>query len=279
MEYEGKVAVITGAASGIGRSVALALARLGTDIVVADLDDTRLGEVRQEIESMGRRALAIHCDVSKDADVDNLAAQTLSTLGKVDILMNNAGVGVRGKVENISIKDWGWILGINLLGVIRGVHAFLPHKLKRGSGYIINTASAAGLVASEPPPLAIRNIPYSTAKFGVVGFSEGLYGYLRPKGIMVSVLCPGMVTTNLGFSSRYVGSDQEIADMNVEGEEMFNINTPGVIESDDVAQIVVKAMKEKRFFILTHQEVQAHLKSRGQDIEKLEKHLQDVFGG
>ncbi len=279
MEFKGKVAVITGAASGIGRSVALALAKLGADIVVADIDDVKLGEARQEIESMGRRALAIHCDVSKDADVDNLAAQTISTLGKVDILMNNAGVGVRGKVENISIKDWGWILGINLLGVIRGVHAFLPHMLKRGSGYIINTASAAGLVASEPPPLAIRNIPYSTAKFGVVGFSEGLFGYLRPQGIMVSVLCPGMVTTNLGFSSRYVGSDQEIADMNVEGEEMFNINTPGVIESDDVAQIVVKAMKEKRFFILTHQEVQAHLKSRGQDIEKLEKHLQDVFGG
>ena len=279
MEFKGKVAVITGAASGIGRSVALALAKLGADIVVADIDDVKLGEARQEIESMGRRALAIHCDVSKDADVDNLAAQTISTLGKVDILMNNAGVGVRGKVENISIKDWGWILGINLLGVIRGVHAFLPHMLKRGSGYIINTASAAGLVASEPPPLAIRNIPYSTAKFGVVGFSEGLFGYLRPQGIMVSVLCPGMVTTNLGFNSRYVGSDQEIADMKVMVEEMFDINTPGVIESDDVAQIVVKAMKEKRFFIFTHPEIQAALMSRGQDMKKLEKHLQDTFGG
>ena len=278
MEFKGKVAVITGGASGIGRSVALALARLGADIVVSDIDDVQLGEARQEIESVGRRALAIHCDVSKDADVDNLAAQTLSTLGKVDILMNNAGVGVRSRVEKISIKDWEWILGINLLGVIRGVHAFLPHMLKRGSGYIINTSSAAGLVASEPPSIAIEGIAYGTAKFGVVGFSEGLFGYLRPKGIMVSVLCPGMVTTNLRFHSRYVGSDQEIADMKVEVEEMFNINTPGVIESDDVAQIVVKAMKEKRFFILTHLEVQAALMSRGQDVQKLEKHLQDTFG-
>ena len=278
MEFKGKVAVITGGASGIGRSIALALAREGADIVVSDIDDVRVGEVRQEIESVGRRALAIHCDVSKDADVDNLAAQTLSTLGKVDILMNNAGVGVRGKVEEISIKDWGWILGINLLGVIRGVHAFVPHMLKRGSGYIINTSSAAGLVASEPPSIAIEGIAYGTAKFGVVGFSEGLFGYLRPKGIMVSVLCPGMVTTNLGFNSRYVGSDQEIADMKVKVEEMFNINTPGLIESDDVAQITVKAMKEKRFLILTHPEVQAALLSRGQDMEKLEKHLQDTFG-
>jgi len=279
MEFKGKVAVITGGASGIGRSVALALAKLGTDIVVADIDDVRVGEVRQEIESMGRRVLAIHCDMSKDDDVNNLAAQTLSTLDKVDILMNNAGVGVRGYVEKLSMADWEWILGINLLGVIRGVHAFLPHMIKRGSGYIINTASAAGLVASEPPPLAIRNIPYATSKFGIVGFSEGLYGYLRPKGIMVSVLCPGMVTTNLRFHSRYVGSDQEIANMKVEGEEMFNINTPGVIESDNVAQIVVKAMKEKSFFILTHPEVKEALMNRGHDMEKLEKHLQDTFKG
>lgn len=278
MEFKGKVAVITGGASGIGRSVALALARLGTDIAVADIDDAGLENVQKEIESLGRRALVIHCDVSKDDDVNNLAAQTLSTLDKVDILMNNAGVSVRGYVEKLSMADWEWILGISLLGVIRGVHAFLPHMLKRGSGYIINTASAAGLVASEPPPLAIRNIPYSTSKFGVVGFSEGLYGYLCPKGIMVSVLCPAFVATNIGFNSRYVGSDQEIANMEVEGEEMFNIDTPGVIESDDVAQIVVKAMKEKRFFILTHPEVQEGLLSRGQDMQKLEKHLQDTFG-
>ena len=285
MEFKGKVAVITGGASGIGRSVALALARLGTDIVVADIDDVHLGEVRQEIESMGRRALAVHCDVSKDADIDNLAEKTFTNMGKVDILMNNAGVALRGLVEKISMKDWEWIIGINLLGVIRGVHAFLPHMLERGSGYIINTSSANGLVASEPPPVAIRGIAYSTSKFGIVGFSEGLYGYLRPRGIMVSVLCPGMTRTNLPLTSRYAGDDEEIKKAK-EAEKLFSAQPENdteskfvLLEPDEVAQITVKAMKEKRFFIITHQDIIGHLMSRGQDIQKLEKHLQDAFGG
>ena len=285
MEFKDKVAVITGAASGIGRSVALALARLGTDIVVADIDDVQLGEVRQEIESMGRRALAVHCDVLKDADIDNLADKTFTKMGRVDILINNAGVGLRSRVEKISIKDWEWILGINLLGVIRGVHAFLPHMLKRGSGYIINTSSGNGLMASDPPPVAVEGIAYSTSKFGVVGFSEGLYGYLRPQGIMVSVLCPGVTRTNISINSRYVMSDSEKMNKLKEAEKLFT-KEPGkpadeleVLESDEVAEIVIKSMEEKRFFILTHKGVQAHLNKRGQDMEKLEKHLQDTFGG
>ena len=102
MEFKGKVAVITGGASGIGRSVALALARLGTDIVVADVNDVGLGKVRQEIESMGRRTLAVHCDVSKDADIDNLADKTITNMGKVDILMNNAGVAIRGFLGEVA---------------------------------------------------------------------------------------------------------------------------------------------------------------------------------
>ena len=285
MEFKGKVAVITGGASGIGRSVALALARLGTDIVVADIDDIHLGEVHQEIESMGRRTIAVHCDVSKDADIDNLAEKTFTNMGKVDILMNNAGVALRGLVEKISMKDWEWIIGINLLGVIRGVHAFLPHMLERGSGYIINTSSGNGLMASEPPVIANEGIAYSTSKFGVVGFSEGLYGYLRPQGIMVSVLCPGMTRTNISINARYVMSDSEKMNKLKEAEKLFT-KEPGkpkgeleVLESDEVAQIVIKSMEEKRFFILTHEGVQVHLKRRGQDIQKLEKYLQDAFGG
>ncbi|MFH0768418.1 MAG: SDR family NAD(P)-dependent oxidoreductase [Chloroflexota bacterium] len=285
MEFKGKVAVITGAASGIGRSVALALARLGTDIVVADLNDIGLEEVRQEIESMGCRALAIHCDVSKDADVDNLAAKSISTMGKVDFLFNNAGVSVRARVEKMGMKDWEWIVGINLMGVIRGVHAFLPYMLKRGSGYIINTSSGNGLVASEPPAVAMEGIAYSTTKFGIVGFSEGLYGYLRPKGIMVSVLCPALVRTNLPNNSRFIGDEEDIRRLK-ESNELFGKGEKedpqkllDVIEPDEVAQITVEAMKEKRFFIITHPNMIGHLMSRGQDIQKLEKYLQDAFGG
>jgi NAD(P)-dependent dehydrogenase (short-subunit alcohol dehydrogenase family) len=278
MEFEGKVAVITGAASGIGRAVTLALARLGTDIVVADVDDARMEEVRQKIENMGRRALTVHCDVSKDADVDNLAAQAISTLGRVDILMNNAGVLVHGYVEKMSIADWEWILGINILGVVRCVHAFLPHMLKRGTGYIVNTSSSSGLIASQPASVALTGIAYATTKFAIVGLSEGLYRYLRPKGIMVSVLCPGVVSTNLPFTTRVVGDDtEEVNDLRLELEKLFKPSGGlPILEPDDVAQITVKAMQENRFFIITHPEVQTLLMNRGQDMQKLEKYLQNI---
>ncbi|MBN1367917.1 MAG: SDR family NAD(P)-dependent oxidoreductase [Dehalococcoidales bacterium] len=284
MDFKGKVAVITGGASGIGRSVALALAKLGTDIVVADLDDTRLGEVRKEIEGMGRRALAVHCDVLKDADIDNLAEETFKTMSKVDILFNNAGVSIRGRMENISMKDWEWIVGINLFGVVRGIHAFLPHMLERGSGYIINTASGNGLVGSEPPAVASEGIPYTASKFGVVGLSEGLFGYLRPQGIMVSVLCPALVRTSIATNARYIMSDSEKKAKLQDAEKLFTKNMGkaadalDVMESDDAAQLVIKSMEEKRFFIITHESQYEHLMRRGQDYRKLEKYLQDAFG-
>jgi NAD(P)-dependent dehydrogenase (short-subunit alcohol dehydrogenase family) len=271
--FEDKVAVITGAANGIGRSVALALAGLGADIVVADIDDTALSEVRREIEGLGRRALAVHCDVSKDADVDNLATQAFSAMGKVDVLMNNAGIMITGFLEKLAMADWDKILGINLLGSIRGVRAFLPHMLERGSGYIINTSSAAGLVLCPPHTM---DIAYMTSKFGLVGFSGGLAAYLRPKGIMVSLLCPGLVSTGMHLRTHYVGFDQKAAsDIKRETEKMFE--TPGVKSPDEVAQMVVAAMQEKRFLILTDPSIQDELMERGYDVQKLEKYIQDIY--
>jgi NAD(P)-dependent dehydrogenase (short-subunit alcohol dehydrogenase family) len=275
MEFEGTVAVITGAASGIGRSTALALAKLGTDIVVADIDDIRMTEVRHKIENLGRRVLTVHCDVSQDADLKNLAAQTISTFGRVDILMNNAGVTVEGDVEKISMADWEWILNINLLGVIHGVHAFLPIMLKSGSGYIINTSSVAGLIPDWVSlSFAAKNIPYITSKFGVVGFSESLYAYLRPKGIMVSVLCPGGVSTNFQSSVRHAIVDsQQSVDTKSWVENKFktptDIDVGDMMGSDDVAQIIIKAMKEKSFLILTHPGSRERLMERGRDLLNL----------
>lgn len=279
MEFEGKVAVITGAASGIGRSIALALAKLGTDIVAADVDAIPLGEVCREIKAMGRRALAVHCDVSRNADVESLATRSLSAFGGIDILVNNAGRVVQGLVEKLSMDDWEWILGINTLGVIRGVRAFLPHMLQRGSGYIVNTASITGLMtAYGPPTIYLRNIAYSTSKFATVGFSENLYIYLRPKGIMVSVLCPGGVATNIRFHARYVGGDaNEVNDLKSLGEELFQ--QQAMMDPDDVAQVLIRAMREKRFLILTHPEVQASLRNQGRDVPKYERYLQDTFQG
>ena len=122
MQLAGKVAVITGGASGIGRGTALAMARRGTDLVIADINDRRLEETRAAIATLGRRALAVHCDVAKDADVERLGETALSAMGHVDILMNNAGVVLRGALEQIPMADWEWSFGINLLGEIGRAH-------------------------------------------------------------------------------------------------------------------------------------------------------------
>ncbi len=270
MDFKGAVAIITGAASGIGRSTALAFAGLGSNIVIADIDDGGMEQARHEIEGLGCRALTVHCDVTQDASVENLVDQTMSAFGRADILMNNAGVSLNGHVETISMDDWNWILNINVLGVIRCVHAFLPVMLKNKSGYIVNTASLAGVLPTwGSPALAVNTIPYITSKFGVVGFSESLRAYLYPKGIMVSVLCPGGVYTNFLSNIRFISDSPQMAvdakpSTGEDAEKPDEIDAGAIMQPDDVAQIVVKAMKEKKFLILTHPGSREGILERGQ---------------
>src|SRR5215468_4196824 len=237
MQLAGKVAVITGGASGIGRGTALAMARHGTDLVIADINDRRLEETRAAITALGRRALAVHCDVSNDADVERLGTTALREMGHVDIVMNNAGVVLRGALEQISVADWEWSFGINLLGVVRGIRAFLPHMLDRGSGHIINTGSVAGLIA-----LTGEGAPYVASKFAVVGLSEALALYARPFGIGVSLLCPGGVNTNLAETGRSIGmtpereaSETRMAQTIQGGQEL---------QPEDVGELVARAVQE-----------------------------------
>jgi NAD(P)-dependent dehydrogenase (short-subunit alcohol dehydrogenase family) len=259
MEFEGKVAVITGGASGIGRGTALAMARLGTDIVLADVNDRRLAEARAAVAALGRRALAVPCDVSSDAQMEHLAEAALTEMGRVDILMNNAGVVLRGALEQISMADWEWSLGINVLGVVRGLRVFLPHMIARGSGYIINTGSVAGLFA-----LTGEGAPYITSKFAVVGLSEALALYVRPYGIGVSVLCPGSVDTNLHETERAVGMTPEraLAEAAVAAGVLGN----RAMTPDQIGEIVVDAVRQNRFFILADPSYQAVLLDRAQDL-------------
>jgi NAD(P)-dependent dehydrogenase (short-subunit alcohol dehydrogenase family) len=251
---EGKVAVITGAASGIGRACALAMAGRGADVVVADVNDQRMGEVVAGIEAMGRRALGVRCDVASEAEVDVLAERAIAAMGRVDLLMNNAGVVLGGPPERIPMADWEWIVGINLLGPVRGVRAFLPHMVERGSGYIVNTASFAGLVAHNP-----LTIPYDMTKHGVVGLSAGLALYCRPRGIGVSVLCPGYVETNLSESYRFRGLERP---GNAPGRMPDATTRP-----EHVAQRVVEAVEAERFLILSQPEHARIWAKRAQDVD------------
>jgi NAD(P)-dependent dehydrogenase (short-subunit alcohol dehydrogenase family) len=188
---KGKVAVVTGAGRGIGRALSAELARRGARVVLAGLNQYELDTLQAHIAGEGGQAIALVCDVREEVPIRQLIQEVLSAYGQVDILINNAGITLGGDLRLLSDQDWERALSVNLWGVIRMVRAVLPHMLERGTGYIVNIASAAGLVA---PALWI---PYSTSKFAVVGFSEGLCAAFRSKGIGVSVVCPMWVQTDL----------------------------------------------------------------------------------
>lgn len=245
------VAVITGAASGIGRSTALALAARGVGVVVADVNPERTSETVDELRGLGVRAEGIRCDVTSDADVESLAREALARMGRVDILFSNAGIVVGGAPEEVPMSDWELIVNVNLLGVVRCARAFLPAMIERGRGHILSTASFAGLVAHNP-----LTIPYDMTKHGVVGFSAGLALYARPKGVDVSVVCPGYVTTNLFESYRLHGTSGRL--------RMPDRVTP----PDDLAGRIVAAIEQPRFLVLSQDEHLAIVQKRWQDIDR-----------
>ena len=251
MNVAGEVAVITGGASGIGRSTALALARRGADIVLADVHTERLRVTSEEIRQLGRRVLGVTCDVSRDEDVARLADQAETELGPVGVVMNNAGVVLRGALEEISLEDWQWCFGINVFGVIRGVHAFLPRMIARRHGWIINTGSVAGLVA-----LTGEGAPYVASKFAVVGLTEALALYCHQFGIGVTLLCPGGVRTNLAETGRSIGMtpEREVAETRMAQTVQGGVE----LSPDDVGELVANAVQDERFLVLP-EEVHAEL--------------------
>ena len=258
MDLENRICVITGGASGIGLGTARALARRGCDVVLADINERRLEEAGREIQAIGRRALTVHCDVTSDAAVERLAQRTLAELGRVDLLVNNAGVVVRGALEQIPMDDWRWQLETNLLGVVRGIRAFLPHMIERRSGYVVNTGSVAGLLA-----LTGEGAPYIASKFAVVGLSEALALYARPFGIGVSVLCPGGVQTNLSETGRTIGMTPERALAETAAAQTWRGS--GEMMPDEIGEMVVQAVQEERFFILADPYYQPYIERRAAD--------------
>jgi NAD(P)-dependent dehydrogenase (short-subunit alcohol dehydrogenase family) len=268
MELTGKVAVVTGGASGIGRGTVLALAKAGADIVIGDIHQGRMDDTVAEVSDLGRKAIAVQCDVTSDEDVDGLARTVVEEFGRVDVVMNNAGVSLLGRPEQVPMSEWQRLFDINVFGVVRGIRAFVPILLEQGFGYLINTGSIAGLYAH-----GYDNIPYFGVKFAVVGMTEGLYLYLRPKGIGVSVLCPGFVSTNIAESVRTFGID-----------DPSWINIPAhmqrMLAPEEVGEKVVEAIRDERFLILTHPEDKEWVVKHGSDIEGfLEDYLPMLYAG
>jgi NAD(P)-dependent dehydrogenase (short-subunit alcohol dehydrogenase family) len=185
----GAVAIVTGGASGIGRAFSATLVRRGSTVVVADLDGARAEVVAKELDGGGRRARAAELDVRDGPAVQALVDDVVTTHGRLDYVFNNAGIGVGGNVQDLTLAHWDRIIDVNLRGVINGVMAAYPIMVRQRRGHIVNTASMAGLV---PPGLLT---PYATTKFGVVGLSMSLRTEAAGYGVRVSAVCPGPVNT------------------------------------------------------------------------------------
>ena len=253
-DFQGKVAVVTGGASGIGRALAEKSAQEGMKVVLADVEASALKQAEEEMRAAGADVLAVQTDVSKAEDVEALARKAFDTCGAVHLLFNNAGVGGGTTVWESSLADWQWILGVNLWGVIHGIHYFVPRMLAQGSeGYIVNTASSAGLIASSG--LGI----YKVTKHGVVTLSETLALELAQRGanIKVSVLCPEWVNTRIMDAERNRPAALQNAPQPLTPEIVAAIQAirqviEAGIPASQVADTVFEAIRENKFYILTH---------------------------
>jgi short-subunit dehydrogenase len=263
MEFKGKKAVVTGSSGGIGRAVAIALAKEGADIALASRNLPNMEAVKKEIELLGQRCAVIECDVSQDESVAAMKDKALKAYGDIDILVNNAAVGMRGLIENVSLDDWKYIINTNLMGYIRVITAFLPHFMKRKRGYIVNVSSIQALVYGSEP----LNIPYITTKAGILGLTDCLSAYLRPIGILVSCLAPGAVRTEISHNSRFVGSEEQKKKMRDESKKFWKMSI--FLEPEQCAEQLLAGMKEEKYLILTPGNIGQMAKAQGRDIDVL----------
>ncbi len=253
-DFEGKVAVVTGGASGIGLGMARAFAKAGMRVAIADIRQDHLDEAVAWFQEAGFPVHPIRLDVSDRAAFARAAAETVQVHGKVHVLCNNAGVNIIGSIEDARFEDWDWLMSVNLGGMFNGVKSFLPHiKVHGEGGHIVNTSSIAGIVAG--PGTGI----YSTTKFGIRGFSESLRYELAPHGIGVSVLCPGTVATNLNESEtirpeQFDTDDAELKARRGEGGTLLASVLPKGMSADEVGEKVLKGIARNDFHILPHPE-------------------------
>ncbi len=282
--FNGKVAVITGAGSGFGREFALRGSALGMKLVLADVLEAPLNETVAMLQASGAAVVGKQCDVSNADDMDALAAFAMESFGGVNLLFNNAGVGAGGLLWENTVKDWQWVLGVNLWGVIHGVRVFTPLMLEQAKndaeyeGHIVNTSSMAGLLS---PQLMGA---YNVSKHAVVALSETLFHDLQavqaapasqaggaPRQINCSVLCPAFVPTGISQSHRarpetLKNSQAATASMKLAQLMTNKAVGSGKLSAADVARLTFEAIVEKRFYIITHPKIMPTVQMRLDDI-------------
>jgi NAD(P)-dependent dehydrogenase (short-subunit alcohol dehydrogenase family) len=256
----GGTAVVTGAGSGIGRSLALTWAAEGMSVVVADIEAEAARRVAAEVEGLGGASLAVECDVSDPASVQSLAARAHEELGAVRMLCNNAGVYLDKPLLDCDLDDWRWVFGVNLFGIVHCVDAFLPAmRSQQGPAHILNTASDAGVMNRLPAAntegddlAAVSWGVYQASKHAVVSYSEQLANALEATPIGVSVLCPSPVATSIFDSERHrpatMGRPSQASGDGVDVEQ----HPAAAIDPDEAAAITLRAIERGRFYIFTH---------------------------
>lgn len=273
-EFKGKVAVVTGSASGMGRACAERFAQEGMKVVLADVEQKALDKAEAEMKASGYTVLAVRTDVSKPESLQALAQKTLDKFGAVHIMHSNAGVQAGNAVWETTLADWKWCLGVNLWGPVLGIWAFLPIMLKQDTeSHILCTASMGGLISNP-----FIGVAYNVSKFGVVALCETLAYELKLMGakIGVSVLCPGYVNTNIVNVERNRPREfQNDPAWKKEFEQIDHVKmlkdmaTQGCqtgMEPKQVAEMVFNAVKEDKFYIITHPEFLGPVQIRAEEI-------------
>ena len=262
-DLKDKVAVVTGGTRGIGLAIAKTLARAGARIALLDLEERAIAPAEASVREVGGDVVGIPADVSSRYSLDAAALRVLENYGRIDILCNNAGVVVLGPLADASAEDWRWVMGVNLMGAVNGVAAFLPHIRAQGGGHIVNTASSQGLSAARG--LGV----YTASKYAVVAYSETLRMELAPEQIGVSVLCPGVVNTKILEAAR--NRPAELASGAAAAPSpLLDVLKPAVAQGLDpaaVGELVLRGIREDAPYIVTHADTRAAFSARAAAIE------------
>jgi NAD(P)-dependent dehydrogenase (short-subunit alcohol dehydrogenase family) len=262
-DLAGRTAFVTGGASGIGLALARAFAQAGMNVMLADVDAAGLDEAVEGLRGEAAGVRGVLCDVSDAGAVERAAAATIAAFGKVHVLCNNAGVAGGSGIDEISLATWRWVLDVNLMGVLHGVAAFLPHLRAHGEGgHIVNTASMAGFQSG------LGFSPYATSKYAVVAMSEGLAQELQPHGIGVSVLCPSFVRTRISESGRSrparYGPAETPDPQSPMGVLSAHIAEQVRLGADpaDIAARTLQAIRGDELYVFTHPEARGEIDER-----------------